>query len=35
MSNRIRSEHVREGMIDILLAHTNLYKDLRDQGLKQ
>jgi type I restriction enzyme R subunit len=27
----LNSEKVREGMIDILLNHTNLYEDLRDQ----
>ena len=27
----LNSEAVREGMIDILLNHTNLYEDLRDQ----
>jgi hypothetical protein len=31
----LNSEDVREGMIDILLNHTNLYEDLRDQGLKE
>lgn len=31
----LNSEQVREGMIDILLNHTNLYEDLRDQGLKE
>ena len=31
----LNSEGVREGMIDILLNHTNLYEDLRDQGLKE
>jgi type I restriction enzyme R subunit len=31
----LNSEAVREGMIDILLNHTNLYEDLRDQGLKE
>jgi type I restriction enzyme R subunit len=28
----LNSEAVREGMIDILLNHTNLYEDLRDQN---
>jgi hypothetical protein len=27
----LNSDAVREGMIDILLNHTNLYEDLRDQ----
>jgi type I restriction enzyme R subunit len=31
----LNSEEVREGMIDILLNHTNLYEDLRDQGVKE
>jgi len=31
----LNSEDVRAGMIDILLNHTNLYEDLRDQGLKE
>jgi hypothetical protein len=26
---------VREGIIDILLNYTNLYEDLRNQGMKQ
>jgi lipoate-protein ligase A len=33
-SQALNSEGVREGMIDILLNHTNLYEDLRDQGRK-
>ena len=28
----LNSPEVREGIIDILLNHTNLYEDLRDQG---
>jgi type I restriction enzyme R subunit len=28
----LNSEAVREGIIDILLNHTNLYEDLRDQN---
>jgi type I restriction enzyme R subunit len=28
----LNSEKVREGMIDILLNHTNLYEDLREQN---
>jgi hypothetical protein len=28
----LNSPDVREGIIDILLNHTNLYEDLRDQG---
>jgi type I restriction enzyme R subunit len=31
-SQALNSMEVREGMIDILLNHTNLYEDLRDQG---
>jgi hypothetical protein len=28
----LNSPDVRAGIIDILLHHTNLYEDLRDQG---
>jgi hypothetical protein len=28
----LNSPDVREGISDILLNHTNLYEDLRDQG---
>jgi type I restriction enzyme R subunit len=31
-SQALNSSEVREGIIDILLNHTNLYEDLRDQG---
>jgi hypothetical protein len=31
-SQALNSLEVREGIIDILLNHTNLYEDLRDQG---
>jgi type I restriction enzyme R subunit len=31
-SQALNSPEVREGIIDILLNHTNLYEDLRDQG---
>jgi type I restriction enzyme R subunit len=34
-SQALNSEDVRQGMIDILLNHTNLYEDLRDQGRQQ
>jgi hypothetical protein len=29
------SPELREGIIDILLNHTKLYKDLRDQGRQE
>ena len=31
----LNSAEVREGIIDILLNHTNLYEDLRDQGQQE
>ncbi len=31
----LNSAEVREGIIDILLHHTNLYEDLRDQGQQE
>jgi type I restriction enzyme R subunit len=34
-SQALNSAEVREGIIDILLNYTNLYEDLRDQGLQQ
>ena len=34
-SQALNSAEVREGIIDILLNYTNLYEDLRDQGMKQ
>lgn len=34
-SQALNSEGVREGIIDILLNHTNLYEDLRDHGQQE
>jgi type I restriction enzyme R subunit len=34
-SQALNSAEVREGIIDILLNYTNLYEDLRNQGMKQ
>ena len=31
----LNSPEVREGIVDILLNHTNLYEDLRDQGQQE
>jgi type I restriction enzyme R subunit len=34
-SQALNSAEAREGILDILLNHTNLYEDLRDQGRQQ
>jgi type I restriction enzyme R subunit len=34
-SQALNSQAVRDGMQDVLLNHTNLYEDLRDQGLQE